>query len=167
MAKSNLLSICYLNNKEQLLQQANTISHQIKLIPSYLYLKHYYQISTVDVENGNKVNNKYIQALICEIKPIINKFVLCYFQKVQGLDKDGKETSWLTQSIDHNITILDNLIREQQEPEKLLLKSVENLLNAVTVFKDYSIINIDIEFSLLLIETEIIYCVLCRQWISD
>lgn len=49
----------------------------------------------------------------------------------------------------------------------MLLKSVENLLNTVTVFKDYNIINIDVEFSLLLIETEIIYCILCRQWISD
>lgn len=59
------------------------------------------------------------------------------------------------------------MIKNQEEPEKLLLKSVENLLNTVTVFKDYNIINIDVEFSLLLIETEIIYCILCRQWISD
>lgn len=117
--------------------------------------------------DGNKVDNKYIQKVIDEIKPIIKKFVLCYFNKAETVDKDGKEVVWLTGSIDQNIDILNSIIKNQEEPEKLLLKSVENLLNTVTVFKDYNIINVDVEFSLLLIETEIIYCILCRFWISD
>lgn len=69
------------------------------------------------------------------------------------MEKDGKEGFWLTGGFDKNIEVLNNIIKKQEEPEKLLLKSVENLLNTVTVFKDYNIINIDIEFSLLLVET--------------
>jgi hypothetical protein len=147
------LSICYISDKEQLSREVNTISHQIKLIPSYLYLQHYYKINTIDVEDGNKVDNRYIKAVIDEIKPIIKKFVLCYFEKVEEVEKDGRQSLWLAGSIDENIEILNNIIKNQEEPEKLLLKSVENLLNTVTVFKDYNIIKIDIEFSLLLIET--------------
>jgi len=49
IAKRNLLSICYINDKEQLSREVNTISHQIKLIPSFLYLKNYSKINTIDV----------------------------------------------------------------------------------------------------------------------
>ncbi len=64
IAKRNLLSISYINDKEQLSREVNTISHQIKLIPSYLYLKNYYKVSTIAVEDGNKVNSRYIKAVI-------------------------------------------------------------------------------------------------------
>ena len=82
VAKHELLSICYISDKEQLSREVNTISHQIKLIPSYLYLKHYYRVSTTEVAQGNKVDSRYIRQVIDEIKPIINKFVLCYFEKL-------------------------------------------------------------------------------------
>ena len=64
VAKRNLLSICYINDKEQLSREVNTISHQIKLIPSYLYLKNYYKVSTTNIEDGNKVNSGYIKLVI-------------------------------------------------------------------------------------------------------
>jgi len=89
LAKKNLLSICYINDKEQLAREVNTISHQIKLIPSYLYLKNYDKVSTTNVEDGNKVDSRYIKSVIEEIKPIIKKFVLCYFDKVEKVEENG------------------------------------------------------------------------------
>ncbi len=66
--------------------------------------------------DGNKVDSKYIQKVIDEIKPIIKKFVLCYFDKVETVDKNGKEVMQLTGSIEQNIEILNTIIKKQEEP---------------------------------------------------
>jgi hypothetical protein len=62
------------------------------------------------------VDSKYIQKVVDEIKPIIKKFVLCYFDKVESVDKNGKEVMWLTGSIEQNIDILNTIIKKQEEP---------------------------------------------------
>ncbi len=62
------------------------------------------------------MDSKYIQKVVDEIKPIIKKFVLCYFDKVESVDKNGKEVMWLTGSIEQNIDILNTIIKKQEEP---------------------------------------------------
>jgi hypothetical protein len=64
ISKKSLLSLTYESDKEQLSREVNTIGHQIKLIPSYIYLKNYLKVSTVSTEDGNKVDSAYIKSVI-------------------------------------------------------------------------------------------------------
>ena len=55
--------------------------------------------------------------------------------------------------VERNAMLLANAIKDFKDPQRLFSKSLENLLNVITVFKDYTITSIDSDFAIQLVET--------------